>query len=164
MADDMTETTMLEQTARVIDVNDGMLLAETESRSGCNHCATSGCTTSVVARLFGVRRNRLVMENSIGARPGDQVVIGIPDALLVRASVLAYLMPLLSMLGLGALGDQFGLAPIWLSLLALGGLAIGFFMVYRVTRGWSAQRYRPQVLRLVTAHRQQVDLPTLTRS
>jgi sigma-E factor negative regulatory protein RseC len=155
---------MLEETARVIEVKDGLLLAETESRSGCNHCSSGNCSTSVVAKLFGVKRNRLVMENSIGARAGDQVVIGIPDALLARASVLAYLMPLVSMLGLSALGDQFGLAPIWLSLLALGGLAVGFFIVYRVTRGWSAQRYRPQLLRLVAAEYQRVELPTLTRS
>jgi sigma-E factor negative regulatory protein RseC len=155
---------MLEETARVVEVKDGLVLAETESRSGCNHCSSGSCSTSVVAKLFGVRRNRLVMENSIGARPGDQVVIGIPDALLARASVLAYLMPLFLMLGLTALGDQFGLAPIWLSLLALSGLVIGFYMVYRMTRGWSAQRYRPQLLRLVTADCQRVDLPTLTRS
>jgi sigma-E factor negative regulatory protein RseC len=164
MADDMTETTMLEQIARVIDVKDGMLLAETESRSGCNHCATSGCTTSVVAKLFGVRRNRLVLENSIGAKTGDQVVIGIPDALLARASIMAYLMPLLSMMALTALGDQLGLQALWLSLLALCGLAIGFFVVYRMTRGWSAQRYKPQLLRIVAADYQRVDLPTLTRS
>lgn len=164
MAENMTETTMLEQTAQVVDVKDGMLLAETESRSGCNHCATSGCTTSVVAKLFGVRRNRLVMENSIGAKPGDQVVIGIPDALLARASVLAYLMPLLSMLALTALGDQLGLQAVWLSLLALCGLAIGFFIVYWMTRGWSAQRYKPQLLRIVAADYQRVELPTLTRS
>jgi sigma-E factor negative regulatory protein RseC len=164
MAENTTRTTMLEETAQVIEVKDGLLLAETESRSGCNHCSSANCSTSVVAKLFGVRRNRMVLENSIGAKPGDQVVIGIPDALLARASVLAYLLPVLSMLGFSALGDLFGLEAIWLSLLALSGLAIGFFMVYRVTRGRSAQRYRPQLLRFVVADYQRVELPTLTRS
>jgi sigma-E factor negative regulatory protein RseC len=155
---------MLEQTARVVDVMDDMLLLETESRSGCNHCTTSSCTTSVVAKLFGVRRNRLVIANTIGAKPGDRVVIGIPDELLARASIMAYLMPLFSMLGLTALGDQVGLQTIWLSLLALCGLALGFFMVYWMTHGWSAQRYKPQLLRIVAADYQWVDLATLTRS
>ena len=157
-------TTMLEEKARVIDVKDGMLLAETESRSGCNHCSTSSCTTSVVAKLFGVKRNRLVMVNSLGAKPGDQVLIGIPDQLLVRASVMAYLLPLLSMLGFTALGDGIGLATIWLGLLALFGLASGFFVVYRVTRGWSSQRYKPRLLEVVAGDYQRVELPTLTRS
>jgi sigma-E factor negative regulatory protein RseC len=164
MAENPTHMTMLEQTARVVDVKNGMLLVETESRSGCNHCSTGNCGTSVVAKLFGMRRNRLMMENSIGAKPGDQVVIGIPDALLARASILAYLIPLLSMLLLSALGDQLGLTPIWMSLLALGGLVIGFFLVNRVTRGWSAQRYSPQLLRVIAADYRWVDLPTLTRS
>ncbi|PVV24819.1 MAG: hypothetical protein B6D79_10270 [gamma proteobacterium symbiont of Ctena orbiculata] len=166
MTDCMSEsTTMLEETARVIDVKDGMLLAETESRSGCNHCSTSSsCTTSVVAKLFGVKRNRLVMVNSLGAKPGDQVLIGIPDVRLVRASVMAYLVPLLLMLGFTALGDGIGLATIWLSLLALCGLACGFFIVYRVTRGWSSQRYKPRLLKVVAGDCQRLELPTLTRS
>jgi sigma-E factor negative regulatory protein RseC len=153
---------MLEETARVIDVRDGMLLAETESRSGCNHCSVNNCTTSVVAKLFGVRRNRLVMENSIDARTGDRVVIGIPDALLVRASVMAYLWPLLSMLGVTEIGESSGVLGIWLSLLALSGLAIGFFVVYRATRGWSSQRYKPRLLRIVAPAYQRLELSVLT--
>jgi sigma-E factor negative regulatory protein RseC len=165
MAQGMTEsTTMLEETAQVIDVKDGMLLVETESRSGCNHCSADNCTTSVVAKLFGVKRNRLVLENSLDAKPGDRVVIGIPDALLVRASILAYLLPLLTMLVTAAIGKAIGLQAIWLSLLALFGLAIGFFIVYRATRGWTSQRYKPQLLRLVAAQHQRVEVPILTRS
>ncbi|MES9970722.1 MAG: SoxR reducing system RseC family protein [Candidatus Thiodiazotropha sp.] len=157
-------STMMEQTARVIDVKEGMLLAETESRSACNHCSTDNCTTLVVAKLFGVKRNRLVLVNSLNAKAGDRVVIGIPDALLVRASLLAYLLPLLAMLGSAAIGEMIGLQAIWLSLLALFGLAMGFFMVYRAARGWTSQRYKPQLLRIAAAQYQRVEVPTLTRS
>lgn len=165
MADCMTDSTpMLEETARVVDVKDGMLLAETESRSGCSHCSANNCTTSVVAKLFGVKRNRLVVENRLDARPGDRVVIGIPDALLVRASLLAYLLPLLSMLGAAAAGEAVGLPANWMSLLALCGLAMGFFMVHRATRGWTSQRYKPQLLRIAAAAYQRVEVPISTRS
>ncbi|MES9990902.1 MAG: SoxR reducing system RseC family protein [Candidatus Thiodiazotropha sp.] len=165
MTEGMSDSsTMLAETARVIDVKDGMLLAETESRSGCNHCSADNCTTSVVAKLFGVKRNRLVLENSLGAEPGDRVVIGIPDALLVRASILAYLLPLLSMLGMTAIGKMIGLPTIWLSMLALFGLAMGFFMVNRATRGWTSQRYKPQLMRIEAAPYQRVEVPILTRS
>lgn len=157
-------TTMLEETATVVEVIDDRLIAETESRSGCSHCSTGSCTTSVVAKLFGVRRNRLVMENSLDARPGDQVVVGIPDELLVRASVMAYLLPLISMLGVTAVGDALGMSEILLSLLALGGLAIGFFMVRWVIRRGPSQRYKPHLLRIVEPGWQRVGIPTLTRS
>jgi sigma-E factor negative regulatory protein RseC len=161
----MTEhTTMLEETAMVIDVKDGMLMAETESRSSCSHCSADSCSTSVVAKLFGVRRNRLVMENSLDAKPGDQVVIGIPDALLVRASVMAYLLPLVSMLLLTAIGDALGMNEILLSLLALVGLAIGFFMVRWTIHRSASQRYTPRLLRIVAPGYQRVGMPTFTRS
>ncbi len=157
-------TNMLEETAWVIDVNDGLLTAETESRSGCGHCNTDSCTTSVVAKLFGVRRNRLVMENSLDARPGDRVVIGIPDPLLVRAALMAYLLPLLFMLGMTGLGDLIGINEFVLSLLALAGLALGFFTVHWVARGGASQRYEPRLLRIVAAAYQRVEIPTFTRS
>lgn len=161
----MTEhTTMLEETARVIDVMDGMLTAETESRSGCSHCSTSSCTTSVVSKLFGIRRNRLVMENSLHAKPGDQVVIGIPNELLVRASVMAYLLPLVAMLVVTAIGDTLGMNEILLSLLALAGLAMGFFIVRWAIRRGASQRYSPRLLRIVAPGYQRVGMPTLTRS
>jgi sigma-E factor negative regulatory protein RseC len=157
-------TSMLEETARVIEVKDGLLIAETASRSACNHCSSDSCATSVVAKLFGVRRNRLVLANSLDARPGDQVVIGIPDQLLARASVTAYLLPMLFMLAVTGLGDLLGINELLLSLLALAGLALGFFIVRRLSRGSSAQGYQPRLLRIVTPGYQRVEMSTLTRS
>ena len=164
MTDNVNDSSMLEETAQVIEVKDGLLIAETESRSGCNHCSSNSCTTSVVAKLFGVKRNRLVLENSIDARPGDQVLIGIPDQLLVRASLTAYLLPLTVMLLVTALGDLAGIDELFLSLLALAGLAMGFLTVRWVSRNGSPQRYEPRLLRIVAAGYQRVDMPTLTRS
>ncbi len=157
----MTDTTMLEETAQVIEVKDGLLTAETESRSGCSHCSTSSsCSTSVVAKLFGVRRNRLVMANSLNARPGDQVVIGIPDQLLVRASLMAYLLPLVVMLVVTAMGELAGINELLLSLLALVGLAMGFFTVRWLSRRRTSQRYEPRLLRIVAPGYQRVEMPT----
>ncbi len=158
----MTYTTsMLEETARVVEVLDGVLIAETQSRSGCSHCSTSSrCSTSVVAKLFGVRRKRLVMANSLNARPGDQVVIGIPDQLLVRASLMAYLLPLVVMLVVTALGDLAGINELLLSLLALVGLAMGFFTVRWVSRSRTSQQYEPRLLRIVAPGHQRVGMPT----
>jgi sigma-E factor negative regulatory protein RseC len=157
-------TGMLEETARVVDVKEGLLIAETISRSSCKSCKSDSCTTSVIAGLFNLKPNRLVMRNSIGAKPGDQVVIGIPDDLLARASVMAYLLPLVSMLLLTAIGDQMYFSPLATVMMAASGLVIGFFIVRRATRGWSSQRYQPQLLRVVSSGYQQVELPAFTRS
>ena len=165
MANSVSDTdSMLEEIAYVVAVQESLLIAETQSRGACSHCRTASCTTSVVAKLFGVRRNRLVMENSLGARPGDQVRIGIPDRTLVLASLMAYLLPLLCMLGTTALGKLAGVSEFFLSLLALVGLAMGFFIVHRVSRGGLSHRYEPRLLRIVAPGPQWVDMPTLMRS
>lgn len=155
-------TTMLEETATVVEVVDGRLIAETESRSSCSHCSADSCSTSVVAKLFGIRRNRLVMENSLHAKPGDRVVIGIPDSLLVRASVMAYLMPLVAMLGVTACGNALGVNEVGLSLLAMAGLAMGFFVVRWAIRRGSSRRFQPRLLRIVASGWQRVEMPTYT--
>jgi sigma-E factor negative regulatory protein RseC len=155
---------MLEETARVIALKGGLLIAETESRSACSHCSSGVCGTATVAKLFGVRRNRLVLENSLDARPGDRVVLCIGDDLLVRASVTAYLLPLLSMLGAAVLGDVLGTGEGFVGLLALAGLASGFLLVRWMIRRGSAQRYRPRLSRIVAREPGRIEIPILTRS
>ncbi len=156
---------MLEESAMVVEVSGGTLWVEALSRSACSHCSSSSCTTSVISKLFGIRRNRLHLENSLGAKPGEQVVIGMPDDLLVRAAVHAYVLPLLVMLAAAALGGALGISDGLQSLLALIGLAIGMFFVRWSTRGApSQQRFKPQLLRIAGRGRVRVEIPNLTRS
>ena len=139
---------MLEASGTVVAVSGRALQVETQPRSSCAHCASAGCSTSVLAKLAGTGRNRIWLENTLDARPGEQVVIGIQDELLLRASVLSYLLPLLGMLVVAALGDVRGAGEGLQGLLAAGGLAAGFVLVGRIARGVpSQQRFRPQLLR-----------------
>jgi sigma-E factor negative regulatory protein RseC len=149
----------------VIAVNGERLWVETESRSACSHCASSSCTSSVVSRLSGIKRNRLELQNSLGARAGERVMIGIPDTLLVGASVWAYLVPLGFMLVLTVIGDVLGMHEMLQSLLALAGLASGFILVRWMTRREaSRQRYTPQLLRIVGHGSVRVEMPNHERS
>ena len=141
---------MLEESARVVETAEGYLWVETKSRSACARCASSSCTTSVISKLFMVRHNLLQLENSLGAKKGQQVVIGIPDDLLVKASVWAYLLPLLIMLIITALAKAIGMHEVFQSLIALGGLAVGFLIVHRANQGFlSRSKFTPQLLRIV---------------
>ena len=156
---------ILEEQARVIKVDDQTAWVETEARSGCSHCTSSDCTTSVVARLFGVQRNRFALHNGIQAKPGDQVIVGIPGRLIARASVLAYLVPLFIMLMLAFLGSLLEMSQGVQSLFALSGLLLGLVMVNRSTRE-SASRlnHGPQLLRVVENGYRHVVFPKHIRS
>lgn len=156
---------MLEESATVVEASSHTLWVETESRSACSHCSSSNCNTSVVSKLFGIRKNRLKLENSLGAKQGERVVIGIPDKLLVRASVWAYLLPLICMLASAWLGGAYGASDGYQSLLALGGLAVGFTILRWTTRNLSSQqRFEPRLLRISGGGRVQVEIPNLMRS
>jgi sigma-E factor negative regulatory protein RseC len=149
---------MLEEQGKVVEVRGDDLWVETQARSSCSHCSSSSCTTSVVSKLFGVKRNRLRIPNNLDARVGDRVVIGIPDQLVVRASVWAYLLPAVLMLHGAALGHALGSGEGLQSLLAMVGLAIGFALVRGMSRRAASERqFRPRLLRIVEPGHVQVE-------
>lgn len=151
---------MLEETATVIAARDGRLLVESESHSACSHCGSGGsCGTSVVSQLFGSRRNRLELENTLGAQTGERVVIGIPDEILVQASVTAYLLPLLIMTLSAAAAESFGMSEGEQIVSALGGLVGGFFLVRRFSRGAATRRrFQARLLRVLGRNHETVTL------
>jgi sigma-E factor negative regulatory protein RseC len=90
---------MIEETARVVSVDRKFALVETEQRASCGSCQSqSSCGTSLLAGLFKRRHNQLKVLNPVDAKPGEQVVIGLQEQALLKISVLAYLLPLLTMI------------------------------------------------------------------
>jgi sigma-E factor negative regulatory protein RseC len=66
------------------------------AQSDCQSCASSGsCGTTLLSPLFANKKRVLVAENTINARPGDEVIIGLNRTALVIASLMVYLLPLL---------------------------------------------------------------------
>ena len=85
----------------------GLAWVQTNRRSACSACGHgAGCATSVLGRLLSPgAANRLAVEDGLGVRVGDRVVIGIPDGLLVRASLAAYLLPLAALVAAAAIAE-----------------------------------------------------------
>ena len=97
---------MIEQNARVVAVEGDTAWVEAERSSACGGCAAkAGCGTGSLAKAFGTRTNRMKVLNTVEARPGDAVIIGIEESALVRGSVAVYLVPLLTLLGGGIFGE-----------------------------------------------------------
>jgi len=123
---------MIEQTARVVEIDSNWIVVATESQSGCNSCnVKSGCGTSLLGQLFPNRpaqQLRLATADlDTAPRVGDRVVIGIDEAFLQQSTLLLYLVPLLGLL-LGAIaGVPIGGEPMSI-LLGLLGLSVGLLM------------------------------------
>lgn len=140
---------MIETPATVVAVKPGLAWVETVRQSACGSCGSTGsCGTSVVAKLFGAPRSRLRIDDAQGLRVGEQVVIGIPDGTLVRASFVAYLIPLLFLIAGSGVATHLGAGEGGVALTGLAGLGIGFWVSGRLTGGPSArERYRPVLVR-----------------
>jgi sigma-E factor negative regulatory protein RseC len=90
---------MIEETATVVRVDDEYAFVETQKRAACGSCQSqSSCSTTVLSGLFKRRFNHLKVLNTVSAKPGEQVVIGLQEQALIRLSMLAYLMPLFCMI------------------------------------------------------------------
>ena len=139
---------MLTEKAKVIAVDGERALLETTRRSACGSCAVNkACGTGVIAKVFGAKRLRIEAENAIGAKVGDEVLVAIEDSALVQGSLLAYALPLLTMLAGGMVGERMGEGEGLTILLALSGLALGFAIAARhATSKSQRRRMRPVIL------------------
>lgn len=147
---------MIEEFGVVVSVQGEMALVEGQRHSACGGCVVNGaCGTSLISRYFGRKPLLLRAHNGIGAAPGDRVVLGVPEDALLEASFMAYLVPLLAMIGGGIAGDQIAvlLAPAnaqALSVLCgLAALVAALWWLGKVSRAKASdERYRPRILRL----------------
>jgi sigma-E factor negative regulatory protein RseC len=144
---------MIEEGARVVDVAPGLAWVETSRRSACASChASEGCGTSAVSKLFPARTNLFQVADAIGVTVGDRVVIGIAEDALTRSSLLAYLLPLVTLI-LGAGGAELaGAGEGTGALLGILGLFLGIWIAGRSSRGATgSEGYRPVLLRRAEA-------------
>lgn len=129
---------MLTESGRVVAVEADAVWVETLRRSTCGACAAqSGCGHGMLNKVTAGRRGyvrALPGAGGVGAyRIGQQVLLGIPEEIVLRGSFIAYLLPLSCMLP-GAVaaaycwpgaGDPAAVAG------AVVGLALGYVLVRR---------------------------------
>lgn len=143
---------MIEETAKVVDLDGEYAWVETQRKSACASCAVNkGCGTATIAKVVGQKRTRVRTINQLGAKSGDVVVIGIQEQALVRGSIAVYVIPLLLLLAGGLIGDWLGKgsgSEGYTILLGLAGLGLGFvWLSYFSRRVSSSASYQPEILR-----------------
>jgi sigma-E factor negative regulatory protein RseC len=91
---------MIEEIAVVAKVENHQVWVESKPASGCGSCKQNGsCSTSVLSKM--IRKRSVEVDSDIDLRAGDEVVIGIQESVLIRASMLLYLAPLVVMVLVG---------------------------------------------------------------
>lgn len=149
----MNENNMLTEIGRVVAKENDTVWVQTQSKTGCSSCqVNTACGSGIVSKAFSHKVFVTPLKNNINANIDDEVEVGIPDNLVVRASFMVYLVPLISMI-LALLVWQFWLTnPSELSSIfaAVAGLALGFVMTYFYSKS-AAQKGQtePVLLRIV---------------
>ncbi|MGG2397710.1 SoxR reducing system RseC family protein [Pseudomonas sp. SH1-B] len=145
---------MIEEQGRVVALEPGAVWIETLRKSTCSACsANAACGQGLMDRLgVGRKRGYVRALSSMQLALGDTVVIGVREDLLIRSSLLVYLIPLLGLFAAALLADGLGLSE---PLTILAGL-IGLFCSWLLVR-WRASRVaenpslQPVVLRALLA-------------
>lgn len=143
---------MIEEQGRVVALEPGAVWVETLRRSTCSSCAVSaGCGQGLLERLgAGGRRGHVRALTDLTLEVGDAVVIGVREDLLVRGSLLVYLVPLLGMFATALLAERLGLGEPLVILAALAGLGLAALGVrWRSARTAGDPALQPVVLRAV---------------
>ena len=145
---------MIEERARVIAVENGQLLLEAQTKASCSACAVKqGCGTSVVSKWIGRKFTRFQAPNTVNARVGDEVVVGLAEEAMLKGSVLVYLLPLLAMIGFALLADSLIAADTASrDLMVLIAAVAGFSLMLVISRlllstGSNSSKLTPVVLR-----------------
>lgn len=147
---------MIEERAQVVAVEGDSVLLQTQRQSSCGSCSVkSGCGTSVLAGIVGKKVTHLKVVNTLGAKPGDEVLLGMAEDALVLGSLLVYVIPLLMLL-LGALTGESLAAHLGMDaeLMPVVGGALGFMLAIVLVRGLlhrttAGSRMQPVMLRIL---------------
>lgn len=147
---------MIEETAQVIGQKGELIVLEAETHSACESCSVNkGCGTSVLSKWVGRKFTRFELTNTVNARIGDRVVVGLSESALLRGSLFVYLLPLLSMLIFALAADAL-LSPMvdfrepMIVLAALSGLGVAIHFGRKILSNVHIEAgFAPVILRKV---------------
>jgi len=144
---------VITETGKVVALSGDSVWVQTIRTSACESCsARAGCGQRALAKVSGGRANQILVANTVAARVGDEVVIGIDEQSLLTASLAVYGAPLLLMVLASIAGYR------WLGGTdaaaiggALAGLGAGFWWVRRWQRR-GGDKYQPRLIRVNGTH------------
>lgn len=133
---DFSAPTLTEGIAQVVAVEGNLAWLIPESGSSCGGCSSAAACGSkgigTIASRLEARRFQMV--NDAGLRIGERVVVGISENAVLRASVTAYVIPLATLLGAGALAQSVAGSDAITMAAMLAGLVLGLWLA-RVRAG-----------------------------
>jgi sigma-E factor negative regulatory protein RseC len=147
---------MLKETAQIVETfveNDGSQWAfvEIKRKGMCGTCQAEGsCSTNLLAEFFANRaQHRLKLLNTLNAKQGDYITIGLLETTFLKSALLVYLFPILLLFGFGIAAQTFftPLNDLWVGIASLSGFLFGLFVSYIINQCANKNpHYQPMML------------------
>jgi sigma-E factor negative regulatory protein RseC len=119
---------MIEELAVVVKIEDQQIWVGAGQNRGCGGCQQkASCTTNAIGSVL--KKKSVPVDSDIQLKVGDEVMVAIDENLLLRASLLVYLLPLIALIsGAGIadwlLADDTPHAELW----TVGSAVMGFLL------------------------------------
>ncbi len=124
---DLAAPTLVEGTARVVAVEGSRAWLVPEQTTSCGSCASSGAcgAKGIGTTASRLEARRFPIDNEAGLAVGERVVVGVRETALLKASLTAYALPMITMLVAGGVAQSIaGSDGITMAAMAVG-LALG---------------------------------------
>lgn len=126
---------MIETTATVIKIDDQHIWVASNPSSACDACRQkTSCASNVLGSV--AKQKSVLVDSPFALTLGDEVLIGVDEKLLLRSSLLLYLLPLLGLfIGAGVaesiLTDNTPYRDVWQASSALMGLLLALWLIHK---------------------------------
>ena len=121
---------MIEQQARVIEIDGDVVWLEADRESTCSNCQVKqGCGTGLLANHVGKKFSKISVHKTTDATLGEVVTLVIPEEALLQGAALMYLLPLTLLFLFSIITRSFDLGEGAEILAGLTGLVTGFAVV-----------------------------------
>ena len=145
---------MIEELAVVAKIENHQVWVEAGQNSACGGCQQkASCTTNALGSVL--KKKSVQVDCDIQLKTGDEVMVAIDESLLLRASLLLYLVPLIALFtGAGIadwlLADNTRYADLWIAANALMCFLLSLWLINKAQSLLILNYYaRPIVVRKI---------------
>ncbi|VAW93532.1 hypothetical protein MNBD_GAMMA22-764 [hydrothermal vent metagenome] len=126
---------MIEEKAKVISTCGDSIVIETQKKTSCGSCRVNKtCGTGIISKYLTPKTVSYNIKNTINAKVGDKIIVGINERVFLFGSFLVYILPLLFILIFALVADyianQFALVNTESLVILMSGVGFIFSIVF----------------------------------
>jgi len=129
---------VIRETGQVVSVDGNMVTVATSLKQGCGGCQQQNhCGAGLLSKAFPQRQRNLQFPMTKPPSPGAEVEVLLPESVMLKFSLMLYLLPLLALLAGAGVTRWLVPGPEWPAILA-GAAAM--WLCFRSLKSWLNSR------------------------